>query len=153
MVCVHKVQRAALRPHTGPEGFIAGADGIWQQDGAPPHWGQDSLEHLEAHGISIENDNLLVEDESGKWPARSPDLNWLDEFVWGFMVNEIRFEEATTKDELKAAILRVWDKITPQMCRNMITHYWKSGGTLDKCIAAEGKRFSKPKLSAVVDDE
>ena len=96
---------------------------------------------------------LLVEDESGKWPARSPDLNWLDEFVWGLMVNEIRFEEATTKDELKAAILRVWAKITPQMCRNMITHYWKSGGTLDKCIAAEGKRFSKPKLAEVVDDD
>ena len=24
------------------------------------------------------------------------------------------------------------------MCRNMIMHYWKEGGTLDKCIAANG---------------
>ena len=93
---LHRQPRGALGVRSRV-GFIAGANGIWQQDGAPPHWGTDSLEHLEAHGISVENDNLLVEDESGKWPARSPDLNWLDEFVWGFMVNEIRFEEATTK--------------------------------------------------------
>ena len=125
---------------------------LLQPPGGPLRWGQDSLEHLDAHGISIANGNLLVEDLSGAWPPRSPDLNWLDEFVWCFMVNEIRFEKANTKDELRRAIERCWAKITPEMRRNIIKHYWKASGTLDKCIAAEGKRFSKPKLSAVVDN-
>ena len=74
----------------------------------------------------------------------------MDEFVWGWMVNEIRFEEATNKAELKCAIERVWSRLTVQMCRNMIMHYWKEGGTLDKCIAANGGRFSK--LSVVSED-
>ena len=51
------------------------------------------------------------------------------------------------------AIKAEWAKITPEMCQNMIEHYYKSGGTLDKCIAAKGDRFSKPKLSVATDDE
>ena len=102
------------------------------------------------------NNNLLVEPETKKWPARSPDLNWLDAYVWGWMVNQMRFEDVTTREELKAAILRVWGRITPALCQTWIRHYWKvrgrgksrkaQPGPLVKCIEAEGKRFSKPSL-------
>jgi len=61
--------------------------------------------------------------------------------------------DVTTKQGLKNAIKAEWAKITPEMCQNMIEHYYKSGGTLDKCIAAKGDRFSKPKLSVATDDE
>eukprot|EP01048_Picozoa_sp_COSAG05_P037363 COSAG05_NODE_17371_length_326_cov_0.907489_1_plen_67_part_01 len=66
------------------------------------------MHHLNSRGLSIPDGNILVEELSCAWPARSPDLNWMDEFVWGWMVNEIRFEEATNKAELKRAIERVW---------------------------------------------
>ena len=54
---------------------------------------------------------------------------------------------------MKRAIKEEWAKITPEMCHKMITHYWKAGGTLDKCLEAKGARFSKPKLAVVTDDD
>lgn len=59
----------------------------------------------------------------------------------------------STKDGLKRAIKAEWAKITPEMCQKMIEHYWKAGGTLDKCLEAKGARFSKPKLAVVNDDD
>ena len=46
----------------------------------------------------------------------------------GIMVNNLRFRDITTKASLKQAIKDEWSKITPQMCQNIITHYWKAGG-------------------------
>eukprot|EP01046_Picozoa_sp_COSAG06_P008110 COSAG06_NODE_407_length_16111_cov_3.252748_2_plen_118_part_00 len=102
---------------------------------------------------SMQTSTVCIEEERQSWPARCPDLNWMDEFVWGIMVNNMRFRDVTTKEGLKRAIKAEWAKITPQMCQNIIMHYWKAGGTLDKCLEAGGGRFSKPKLSVVNDDE
>ena len=61
----------------------------------------------------------------------------------------MRFEDVTTKAELRAAIIDVWSRITPELCQKWITHYYKGwkgsnpkSGTLAKCIKAEGTRFS-----------
>jgi hypothetical protein len=130
---------------------------VWQQDGAKPHWTGESMDKLAEYGYvktnSMQTSTVCIEEERQSWPARCPDLNWMDEFVWGIMVNNMRFRDVTTKEGLKRAIKAEWAKITPQMCQNMITHYWKAGGTLDKCLEAGGGRFSKPKLSVVNDDE
>jgi hypothetical protein len=63
------------------------------------HWGRqpgDAIDCLAGHGFTVANGRLLVEQHTGAWPARSPDLNWLDEFVWGWMVREMHFEDVTT---------------------------------------------------------
>eukprot|EP01047_Picozoa_sp_COSAG01_P014537 COSAG01_NODE_710_length_14110_cov_94.506745_6_plen_45_part_00 len=41
----------------------------------------------------------------------------------------------------------MWSRFSVDMCQNIIRHYWKEGGTLEKCLAAEGGRFSKPRMS------
>ena len=64
------------------------------------------------HGFTVANGRLLVEQHTGAWPARSPDLSWLDEFVWGWMVREMHFEDVTTKVELRAAVSSVWSRLS-----------------------------------------
>ena len=71
-------------------------------------------------------------------------------------MKQMHFEDVTTKEELRAAILRVWARITPELCQRWIRHYYKvrgrgknrkaQPGPLVKCIEAEGRRFSKPAL-------
>ena len=71
----------------------------------------------------------------------------MDEFIWGIMVSHMRFCEATTKVALKRELQRVWrEEITPELCQKCIRHYFMIGGTLDRCIAANGKRFSRGTL-------
>eukprot|EP01048_Picozoa_sp_COSAG05_P004341 COSAG05_NODE_229_length_13378_cov_4.728594_5_plen_150_part_00 len=130
---------------------------IWQQDGATAHWTQESFDELALYDKTIANGNILVGvDENGAsiggpgksgWPSHSPDLNMMDEFIWGMMVSEMLYVDATTKDGLKRALKAAWRKITPEICRNCYRHYYELGGTLDRCIVAEGKRFSRGKLS------
>ena len=67
--------------------------------------------------------------------------------------NVLRFRDIKTKAGLKAAIKAEWAKITPDICKNIAKHYWKPGGTLDKCIAADGGRFTKSTLRHVANDE
>ena len=66
--------------------------------------------------------------------------------LWGIhMVSHIC--EATTKAALKRELQRVWrEEITPEVCQKCIRHYFMFGGTLDRCIAANGKRFSRGAL-------
>ena len=48
---------------------------------------------------------------------------------------------------LKRELQRVWrEEITPELCQKCIRHYFMIGGTLDRCIAANGKRFSRGTL-------
>ena len=98
---------------------------------------------------------LLIDDVGNKmggpsksgWPSRSPDLNVMDEFIWGIMVSHMRFCEAATKIGLKRELQRVWrEEITAEVCQNCIRHYFMLGGTLDRCVAANGKRFSRGAL-------
>ena len=70
----------------------------------------------------------------------------MGEFIWGMMVSEMLYVDATTKVELKAALKAAWRKITPEICRNCYRHYYERGGTLDRCIVAEGHRFARGKL-------
>ena len=55
-------------------------------------------------------------------------MNWLDQYVWGYMVNELRFVSATTETGLRRAIRRIWnEKITKEFCQNAIRNFWKRG--------------------------
>eukprot|EP01049_Picozoa_sp_SAG25_P003906 SAG25_NODE_235_length_11344_cov_3.848911_12_plen_111_part_00 len=56
-------------------------------------------------------------------------------------------EHIGRRARMEAAVRSVWSRFSIDMCHNIIRHYWKEGGTLEKCLAAEGGRFSKPRLS------
>jgi hypothetical protein len=97
-------------------------------------------------GVDAAGNRVGKPGKSG-WPSRSPDLNLMDEFIWGIMVSAMRFCDATTKAGLKRELQRVWrEEITKEVCQRCIRHYFMLGGTLDRCIAADGKRFSRSAL-------
>lgn len=56
-----------------------------------------------------------------KWPARSPDLNPVEN-IWGILVRRIydNRKQYDTIDELKAAILKAWENIEPNILKNLV---------------------------------
>ena len=97
---------------------------IWQQDGATAHWSAREMRLLEELGFSIEDGTILVEAIKKKWPARSPDMNWMDQFVWGVMSNELRYVDVRSRAGLIRAIKK----------------NWRENLTLEFCEKAEGSR-------------
>ncbi|KYQ48387.1 hypothetical protein ALC60_12568 [Trachymyrmex zeteki] len=49
------------------------------------------------------------------WPARSPDLNVLDYFIWGHIKNLVEHIRNGTEAEAREAILAAFNTITPEM--------------------------------------
>jgi len=67
---------------------------IFQHDGAPPHFTRTVREHL----------NSTYPEWIGRggripWPPRSPDLNPIDFFVWGFLKSLVYSQEVHTVEE------------------------------------------------------
>ena len=62
------------------------SEAIFQQDGAPAHTSRMAMEFL-----SNRFPNRLISKNSDfmMWPPRSPDLNPLDFFFWGFMKQKV----------------------------------------------------------------
>jgi hypothetical protein len=75
------------------------------------------MKMLAKYGLSPELKTVIVDATTGKWPAHSPNMNWMDEYVWGYMATEMRFMRITNKAELRRAITRIWKtKITKEFC-------------------------------------
>ena len=101
---------------------------VWQQDGATAHWCKREMCLLKKLGFNVEDGTVLVEELKKRWPAQSPDLNWLDQFVWGYMANELRYVDVRTKEGLIRGIKKIWrEKITPEFCKKSIDHFFKQG--------------------------
>ncbi|XP_070529962.1 uncharacterized protein [Cardiocondyla obscurior] len=58
---------------------------IFQHDGAPPHYSRRARMVLDRHFP----DRWIGRNGPISWPARSPDLNVLDYFVWGYIKNRV----------------------------------------------------------------
>jgi hypothetical protein len=52
------------------------------------------------------------------WPARSPDLNPLDFFLWGHVKNVVYRHPVDTEEQLRGRIHEAFATITPEM----VTH-------------------------------
>jgi hypothetical protein len=71
----------------------------FMQDGAPCHTAQSTLAAL------LPLLTLLL-----YWPANSPDLNPI-EMIWAVMKRRLNDVRASTKEEFKAVVQEVWDKL------------------------------------------
>ena len=58
---------------------------IFQQDGAPPHWGSDVRRFLDA---TFPN-RWIGRDDLTPWPPRSPDITPLYFFLWGYVKHKV----------------------------------------------------------------
>lgn len=74
-----------------------------------------------------------------RWPPRSPDLNPMDFFFWGYLKNEIfNLNKPQSIEELRRRIVEVANTITPQMLRNVLKNFYER---LAFCSAAAGLQF------------
>jgi hypothetical protein len=78
---------------------------IFQQDGAPPHWGRIVRDYLDA---TFPN-RWLGRNGPLAWPPRSPDIAPLDFFLWGYVKDKVYATKVTGVEDQKT---RIRDVIT-----------------------------------------
>ena len=107
----------------------------WTQDGAPPHREHSVIEYLE--GQFGDRLYALGSQQGEEWPPRSPDLNPLDFWAWGYLKMKVfSYPQPRTLQELKARIRAEIQALTPAMIREACLRGFKR--RLDKVILAEG---------------
>ncbi|CAH2011084.1 unnamed protein product [Acanthoscelides obtectus] len=97
----------------------------FQQDGAPAHNSRGTYHFLS----TTFNDQWIGINGPIQWPPRSPDLNPLDYFLWGYLKNQICKRRYDNLDALKTAV------------REKITQI--DGRTILKTVRAVEKRAQK----------
>lgn len=74
------------------------------------------------------------------WPARSPCLNPLDYFLWGYAKDMVYSRAVQNVQQLRQRVVEVFDSITPQQIQNVV-------GNMDKrtlaCIQYGGGHFEQ----------
>ena len=74
------------------------------------------------------------------WPPRSPDLNVLDYFVWGYIKSLVEHRRDGTEQEVREAIVAAFDTITPDMTERATQNIIQR---VDACIQEGGSHFEQ----------
>ena len=74
---------------------------LFQQDNARAHVSRYTKRFMAARGVPLLPD----------WPPYSPDLNII-EVIWAIMKQRVQNQKPETIEELKEAILHVWDELS-----------------------------------------
>ena len=104
---------------------------IFQQDGAPPHYGKEVRKFLDQmfHNRWIGRCGPMT------WAPRSPDLSPLDFFVWGFLKNKVYKRKITNLEDLQEIIKEESKSITVEMCQNSVNSFCNR---LRQCVDSDG---------------
>ena len=86
---------------------------IFQQDGAPAHLAQMTLDKL------VSRTTLLI-----GWPPNSPDLSPIEQ-IWAIIKKRISSYETfpKTKEELRDAVLREWNNISQETIDTLVMSF------------------------------
>ena len=90
---------------------------IFQQHGAPPHWGLHVREFLNE---TFPN-RWIGRDGPIPWPPRSPDITLLDFFLWGYVKDIVYKTKVQDIDDLKQRISNAMTTIDEAM----LQHTWQ----------------------------
>lgn len=110
---------------------------ILHQDGAPAHFALRTRCYLNQHfrrkwiGRCTQNDLNLI-----RWSARSPDLNPLDFFLWGYLTSIIYKVRSNTIDELRARVLLAFHQVKLKLASINIKDAFIR--RVEMCIEQEG---------------
>lgn len=74
------------------------------------------------------------------WPARSPDFNVLDYFVWGHIKNLVEHRRDGTEVEVREAILAAFNTITPEMAYRATRNITRRA---ELCLRERGRHFEQ----------
>ena len=88
---------------------------IFQQDGAPPHWGLIVRELLD----NTFPNRWIGRDGPTPWPPRSPDITPLDFFLWGYVKDRVYATHVPDLNTLRRRITDAVASITQEMLHNV----------------------------------
>ena len=132
------------------EDFINLGCKFFQQDGAKVHSSKNSC-------IEIKNlfgNNFIPTWDDGpkfngatipRWPPNSPDLSPI-EIIWSIIKGMLSMFPPSNLDELKSSIIKIWESIPAEICKNIINHFkerWKL------CAIHKGRRLNKELLAKI----
>ncbi|GBN19854.1 hypothetical protein AVEN_114561-1 [Araneus ventricosus] len=104
---------------------------IFQQNGAPPHYGNIDREFLNTRFPQ----RWIGRDAVMAWPLRSPDITPLDFYLWGYVKQQVYSERINDINHLKQKITVVIYSVTP----DVLTRVWEElDYSLDVCMATNG---------------
>ena len=110
---------------------------VFMQDGAPPHIGKQMKEFLTTQFFQA---RVISRHFDIPWPARSPDLNPCDFWLWGALKYEVYQTKPTTLDELKMRIVEAANHITPAQVTLAVNNLF---GRIDLMIGNDGGLFEQ----------
>lgn len=133
--------RQLLEEHV-VDGFIdnlplAQAGNVWyQHDGAGPHFAVSVRQYLD----EIFGDRWIGRGGPLAWPPRSPDMNPLDFFLWGFIKEKVYETPPLGVEDCKARITAVCNELrnNPHIFARIRHSLYQR---LQTCVAAEGAHF------------
>ena len=126
------------------DGFIEAAelpedirnDIIFLHDGCPAHYYRRVVAYLNERFPN----RWIGRGSTVPWPARSPDLNVCDYFLWGHIKSIVYKEDTRDRAETLTRIRQAFASITPQMIQKATENITKR---LDLCIRNEGRHFEQ----------
>ncbi|XP_076246520.1 histone-lysine N-methyltransferase SETMAR-like [Calliopsis andreniformis] len=80
---------------------------LLQQDGAPPHFGQQVRQYLNQRFEG----RWIGRSGSIPWPPRSPDLNPFDFFLWGYIKQKVYAVEIDSENTLRDRIISAFAEV------------------------------------------
>ena len=115
---------------------------LWQQDGAPCHVTDHNMRYLDRkfEGRVVSRRVIRGHD----WPARSPDLNPLDFFLWGFLKSQVYTPKPRDLNELKLALERAVARVDVDLCRRAVMDVRNRA---ENCIANHGGILSRKTIN------
>jgi inhibitor of nuclear factor kappa-B kinase subunit alpha len=108
--------------------------GYFMQDGATSHTAMYSINVLN----KVFEDRLI---SCRLWPARSPDLNPCDFYLWGNLKDKVYSNNPHTLVELKQCIRETISSIEVSKQKLVSNNIFKR---LEACLKAEGRHFEHP---------
>lgn len=109
---------------------------MWfQQDGCPAHYARPVRDYLntEYPGRWIGRRGSIL------WPPRSPDLNPLDFFYWGFIKEKVYSKPIQNLAELRRKIVEAAEEINARNFARLVKRSFLR--RCRACIRDEGKQF------------
>ncbi|CAF3181292.1 unnamed protein product [Rotaria sp. Silwood2] len=108
---------------------------IWQQDGAPPHYGQIVRDYLDDTFLHWIGRRGTIE-----WPPRSPDLTPCDFSLWGILKDRVYAQNPCNTNHLKSLIEQEFISINDdiELCQKICRSV---ADRCQMCINTEGKQF------------
>ena len=92
---------------------------IFMQDGAPPHIYRPVKQLL----TNFFGPRIISRHFPDQWPPRSPDMNPLDYWLWGYLKSKVFLQAPRTTEELKEAIRKEISKINANQLTNAVQHF------------------------------